>query len=975
MAEGAKSYDIDATDTFSNDGSDTFSVTIDNTAPSISIATASTNKAYLDTGTNTLYFKGDTTGDFTLAATVTDAASGAKSTTYPAIATTDWTHGAETVTGSSPYTSASFSWTSTTNVPGSYTVTAVDQVGNSVSATAISFSRDVTAPSISIATASTNKAYLDTGTNTLYFKGDTTGDFTLAATVSDAASGAKSTTYPAIATTDWTHGAETVTGSSPYTSASFSWTSTTNVPGSYTVTAVDQVGNSVSATAISFSRDVTAPSLTVATGSTDGKEYLSGTTLYFKGNTSGSFTFSSTVSDGASGVQKTNYPATSGGTWSNFTHSNQDVTGGSPHVSSSISWSSVGAGDSYVVTLYDNVGNTATSTITFTSDVTAPSLTVATGSTDGKEYLSGSTLYFKGNTSGSFTFSSTVSDGASGVQKTNYPATSGGTWSNFTHSNQDVTGGSPHVSSSISWSSVGAGDSYVVTLYDNVGNTATSTITFTSDVTAPSLTVATGSTDGKEYLSGTTLYFKGNTSGSFTFSSTVSDGASGVQKTNYPATSGGTWSNFTHSNQDVTGGSPHVSSSISWSSVGAGDSYVVTLYDNVGNTATSTITFTSDVTAPSLTVATGSTDGKEYLSGSTLYFKGNTSGSFTFSSTVSDGASGVQKTNYPATSGGTWSNFTHSNQDVTGGSPHVSSSISWSSVGAGDSYVVTLYDNVGNTATSTITFTSDVTAPSLTVATGSTDGKEYLSGTTLYFKGNTSGSFTFSSTVSDGASGVQKTNYPATSGGTWSNFTHSNQDVTGGSPHVSSSISWSSVGAGDSYVVTLYDNVGNTATSTITFTSDTTAPTASDVACANTGVVRKYEVNEVITLTFSEAVDPASIASGWNGSARTVTVKITDQAGHDPVTFFDGAGTGTPLPLGSIDNGSGGYTGQDVTFDSSSMSLSGSVLSITLGAPNRNVTQAGGTSTVVWTPSGTVTDRVGNAMSTSPLSKPTSTMC
>src|SRR2546423_918795 len=232
-----------------------------------------------------------------------------------------------------------------------------------------------------------SNAYLNTGTNTMYYKGDTTGNFTLAATVTDASSGAKSTTYPAIATTGWTHNSETVTGSSPYTSASFSWTPSPTNPANYTVTAVDQVGNSVSATAISFSSDVTAPSLTVATGTTDGKEYLSGTTLYFKGDTSGSFTFSSTVSDAASGVQKTNYPQTSGGSWSNFTHANQDVTGGSPHVSSSISWSSVAVGDSYVVTLYDNVGNTATSTITFTSDTTAPTgstLASTAGATAGK---------------------------------------------------------------------------------------------------------------------------------------------------------------------------------------------------------------------------------------------------------------------------------------------------------------------------------------------------------------------------------------------------------------------------------------------------------------------------------------------------------------------------------------------------------------------------------------------------------------
>jgi hypothetical protein len=290
-------------------------------------------------------------------------------------------------------------------------------------------------------------------------------------------------------------------------------------------------------------------------------------------------------------------------------------------------------------------------------------------------------------------------------------------------------------------------------------------------------------------------------------------------------------------------------------------------------------------------------------------------------------------------------------------------------------------DQVGNSVSATaISFSRDVTAPTISIATG-TVSHALLTGSALAYRGDLTGNFTFAATVTDGGSGAKSATFPAISTTGW---THNVETVTSGSTPftspstlTSASFSWTASPTNPgNYTISAVDAVGNSVNATaITFASDTTGPTASDVACTNTGVVRKYELNEVVTLTFSEAVDPASIASGWTGSARTVTVKITDQAGSDPVTFFDGAGTGTPLPLGTIDHGRGDYTGANRTFDSSSMSLSGATLSITLTAPSGNVTQAGGTGTVVWTPSATVTDLLGNAMSTSPLSKTTFAMC
>ncbi len=50
-------------------------------------------------------------------------------------------------------------------------------------------------------------------------------------------------------------------------------------------------------------------------------------------------------------------------------------------------------------------------------------------------------------------------------------------------------------------------------------------------------------------------------------------------------------------------------------------------------------------------------------------------------------------------------------------------------------------------------------------------------------------------------------------------------------------------------------------------TLDNTVPTASDIQTANNGsIVGRAETGDTITYTFSEAMDPSSILSGWTGA-------------------------------------------------------------------------------------------------------------
>lgn len=176
-----------------------------------------------------------------------------------------------------------------------------------------------------------------------------------------------------------------------------------------------------------------------------------------------------------------------------------------------------------------------------------------------------------------------------------------------------------------------------------------------------------------------------------------------------------------------------------------------------------------------------------------------------------------------------------------------------------------------------------------------------------------------------------------------------------------------------SYSLTLTDAAGNSATqSGFSVTVDNTAPAGSDVQATNGGsIAGRAEAGDKITFTYSSEIDPNSILAGWSGSATSVVVRLNNAA-SDTVTVFNSTNA-TQLPLGSVSLGRSDYTSANITFGAggtaSSMAMSGSTVTITLGTQSAAATTAASTGTMSWTPSASATDAAGNAVSTTAVTE------
>jgi hypothetical protein len=173
------------------------------------------------------------------------------------------------------------------------------------------------------------------------------------------------------------------------------------------------------------------------------------------------------------------------------------------------------------------------------------------------------------------------------------------------------------------------------------------------------------------------------------------------------------------------------------------------------------------------------------------------------------------------------------------------------------------------------------------------------------------------------------------------------------------------------FTITATDVTGNAVTQGgFAVTVDNTAPTAVDVQTANNGpTVGKAETGDSATFTLSEPLDPSSILSGWTGSSNAVTVRLVNNGGGDRLQVWD-ATNSTKLPFGTVNLGSATYVSGTVTFSASTMVMSGSSITVTLGVPaGGTILTAAANGSIVWTPSSAPDDRAGNACSTAAVTE------
>ncbi|MCW3014650.1 MAG: hypothetical protein JWO02_1742 [Solirubrobacterales bacterium] len=180
------------------------------------------------------------------------------------------------------------------------------------------------------------------------------------------------------------------------------------------------------------------------------------------------------------------------------------------------------------------------------------------------------------------------------------------------------------------------------------------------------------------------------------------------------------------------------------------------------------------------------------------------------------------------------------------------------------------------------------------------------------------------------------------------------------------------------YALTLSDVAANTRAQTgFPVIVDNTAPTASDVQTANkTGnTVRKPELGDTITFTYSEPIDPNSVVSGWTGSATNVVVRIDNDVigSNDAVTVYNAANTAV-LPFGTVYLGRNDYVSSSARFGTSgtpsTMTLSGNAISVTLGTATTGPRTAASSGTMFWLGATGATDRAGNTVSAGLVTEP-----
>jgi len=399
--------------------------------------------------------------------------------------------------------------------------------------------------------------------------------------------------------------------------------------------------------------------------------------------------------------------------------------------------------------------------------------------------------------------------------------------------------------------------------------------------------------------------------------------------------------------------------------------YTLTGTDNVGNATSVSTTVKVDTTGPSSpTVSLSTATGNTFISGTTVYINAQAGkeGSFKATGASTDAETGIASIKLPALTGFSEGGGTLSSPFET--------KYKWSgAVAASGAQSVTATNGAGSSTTnsSAFTVTPDTTAPS-SAGTVSVPARVHATSVSVTFSGATDAGSGISTTAGELLRAEATYTVGTDTCGAFGSF------AKVGSTGPSSPATDATVANGKcyEYEYKASDNVGNTTTSSASGTVkvDTTAPKAEKIEAKNgTGTAHKTDAKDVITYTFSENIDPASITSAWSvGSTpdQTVTMTFRDTGegnGSNKPDFFEVTTAG--VNLGSVEMSSGAW----VPNKSGSYSFSSTmhfateggktVVTITLNSLNSGGTTVGtesGSDIFKWTPDAEITDLAGNAV-------------
>jgi hypothetical protein len=211
---------------------------------------------------------------------------------------------------------------------------------------------------------------------------------------------------------------------------------------------------------------------------------------------------------------------------------------------------------------------------------------------------------------------------------------------------------------------------------------------------------------------------------------------------------------------------------------------------------------------------------------------------------------------------------------------------------------------------------------------------------------------TLSATAADPA-GVTSVRFERRSGATWTAICTT----------ASSACAWDTTKLADGTYdlrAVATDALGHSTTSAVVAARavDNTAPAATDVQAVNGGAAGRIDAGDVLTLTYSEPVEPGSIVAGWSGAGTAVAVRVNNAGSRDTVSVWNAANS-AQIPLGSVALNAN-HTSAGARL-AATMTMSGAQVVITLGAVASGATRASsGTPAMTWTPSSAATDLAGN---------------